>query len=137
MTSPWKGLEQIVDGIVDEQFAELVEFYPWSGGQHVADEGALDPTRSILRTTAIYVTPGAAATGEGGTLATGMARFQSANEWVSITRDKLGDPANWVMYDRVYFPERDPEQQWHSISEIVPSATDRYNVMLIRLKVDV
>lgn len=132
--SPWHALESATDAIVDAQFAEPVEFHPWNGGQHAFGDGFADPTRQILITEAIYVVPGARATGEAGTMAMGLStRVVTNDEWISISEDNLGDPVHWQMYDRIYLPERDPSQQWHSITVVMPSATARYNVYTVRL----
>ncbi len=131
--SSWHGLQQWVDAIVDQQFSEPVEFHPWRGGADDATGASSgpDPDRAIVRTTAIYVTPGARATGEAGTRAAGMALAAvTAEEWISIVGEKLGDPSIWLARDRVYLPERG---SWHEVSKVEPSATDRFNVYLIRL----
>ena len=131
----WWALQRRMDETIDRQFSERVEFYPWDGGQHVADIGQPDTTRPVLRTEAIYNTPGAHAMGEAGTLASGMAsNIQTSREWLSIVSDKLGDPITWRAYDRVFLPDQFPSQQWHSIERIEPAATKRHNVYLIRLQ---
>lgn len=122
-----------MDNIVDNQYAEQVELHPWQGT--VDDASGLtsgpDPNRAVVYTTAIYVVPGARATGEGGTRAAGLAsQVLQSEEWISIVGEKLGDPALWEAHDRVYLPAR---KTWHEISTVTPSATDRYNVNLIRL----
>lgn len=122
-----------MDALVDRQYSEPVEFHPWVGGADDATGASSgpDPDRAVLYTTAVYVVPGARATGESGTRAAGMAMaVVTSEEWISITADKLGDPSMWVARDRVYLPERNA---WHEISNVVPSATDRYNVNLIRI----
>lgn len=131
--SSWRGLQQWMDALVDQQFDEPVELHPWRGGADDATgtTSGPDPERAVLYTTAIYVVPGARATGEGGSRAAGMAiAAVSADEWISITGEKLGDPGSWLARDRVYLPQRN---MWHEISHVVPSATDRYNINLIRL----
>jgi hypothetical protein len=98
-----------------------------------------DPSRAVLYCIGVYVTPGSRATGESGTIASGVARSEAgmltAAEWVSITEDQLGDPAKWgpavSNYDRVYLPERGT---WHTINSITPSATGRFNVNLVRVQ---
>jgi hypothetical protein len=133
ITSSWRGLQQWMDAIVDQQFSEPVEFHPWVGGADDATGTSArpDPDRAVLYTTAVYVVPGARATGEGGSRAAGMAiAAVTSEEWISITGEKLGDPSSWIARDRVYLPERN---SWHEISNVVPSATDRYNVNLVRL----
>lgn len=125
----------MVDDAVDNQFADPVRLIPWKGGQRVSDTGSQDPTREVLDTVGVYCTPGARAMGEAGTIASGLATsVQTGREWVSIQEDRLGDPSVWKMYDRVFLPNQLPNQQWHSIQEIQPSATKRYNVLLIRLQ---
>jgi hypothetical protein len=134
-TGIWWAHQRRMDQMIDRQYSEPVEFYPWDGGQHVADIGQADPTRAVLKTEAIYNTPGAHAMGEAGTLASGMAtNIQTSREWLSIMSDKLGDPITWRAYDRVYLPRQNPSQQWHSIEKIEPAATKRHNVYLIRLQ---
>lgn len=134
-TGLWWALQRNMDQIVDRQFSERVVFYPWSGGQNVADDSAPDPTRAVLKTEAVYVTPGARGLGEAGTMASGLAsNIQSSREWLSIMSDKLGDASLWRSYDRVFLPDQSPNQQWHSIEKIEPSATKRYYVYLIRLQ---
>jgi len=131
--SSWRGPQRRMDALVDRQFAEPVELHPWRGGADDATGATSgpDPERAVLYTTAIYVTPGARATGEGGTRAAGMALAAvTAEEWISITAQKLGDPSTWIARDRVYLPERN---MWHEISNVTPSSTDRYNINLIRL----
>ncbi len=131
--SGWRSIQRRMDALVDRQFSEPVELHPWTGGADDATgrTSGPDPDRAVLYTTAIYVVPGARATGEGGTRASGMALAAvTSEEWISITADKLGDPSMWNARDRVYLPERN---QWHEISNVVPSATDRYNVNLVRI----
>lgn len=135
-----------MDTIDDLHFAEPVWFYPMTsnsggmgGGDATGEGGAQDQTRSILKTMGIYCVPGASATGEGGSQASGMAvKEVTSNEWVSITEANLGDPSVWQQGDRVFFPERNAfyvgRDGWHTISTITPSATGRFNVMLLRLK---
>lgn len=122
-----------MDGLIDNQFSEPVEFHPWKGAADDASGATSgpDPARAILITTAIYVVPGSRATGEAGTRAAGLAtQVVQAEEWISIVGEKLGDPASWLAHDRIYLPERNT---WHEISSVTPSATDRYNVNLIRI----
>ena len=133
--STWRNLQRVMDSMIDGQFSEPVEIHPWTGGQHAADDGAPDPTRAVLYTNAMYVVPGSRATGEAGTRAAGITtKIQTADEWISITEDAIGSPENWTMYDRVYLKERQPGEQWHTIAEIIPSATGRFDIHLIRLK---
>jgi hypothetical protein len=124
-----------MDSIVDSQFSEPVRLIPWTGGQSISDGGHQDPTRKVLDTVGIYVTPGSSAMGEGGTLASGLTtQIQVSREWISITEENMGDPSLWVRYDRVFLPDQLPNQQYHTIESVVPSATKRYNVNLIRLQ---
>jgi hypothetical protein len=131
----WRKYQRRVDTVVDETFEERVEFHPWTGGESVADDLVADTTRNVLKTVGIYVTPGAHAMGEAGTMASGLATsIQTGREWVSVSEGNFGDPSLWKAYDRVYLPDQLPNQQWHSIEKINPSATKRYNVYLIRLQ---
>jgi hypothetical protein len=131
----WRNFEVLVDNAVDKQFGEPVKLIPWMGGQRVSDTGSQDMSRNVLNTVGVYCTPGARATGEAGTIATGLAtNIQSGREWISIQEENLGDPSLWKMYDRVFLSDQLPNQQWHSIQEIQPSATKRYNLLLIRLQ---
>lgn len=133
LPSSWHGLQQWMDGLVDNQFAEPVEFHPWHGAADDATgaTSGADPNRAVLYTTAVYVVPGARATGEAGTRAAGLAtQVLQSEEWISIVGEKLGDPGSWLAHDRIYLPERGT---WHEISTVIPSATDRYNVNLIRI----
>jgi len=131
--SIWRALEQQMDAIVDGEFAEPVELHPWSGGQQAGNKGQPDPSRPVLYANAVYVVPGARATGEAGTRAAGQSQATQvpSEQWIAITETQLGNPGNWRMYDRVYLPERGT---WHTISFITPSATGRFNVNLIRLQ---
>lgn len=133
--SVWKGLEQIVDQLVDGTWAEPVEFYPMSVSG-LEDNPAIDPSRTILKTIGVFMMPGAAATGEGG--APAMAGFPagivSERAWISVTDDNIGDLSAWNnKTDRVYLPERD---LWFSIQSILPSANGRPNVYIDRLNKD-
>jgi hypothetical protein len=131
----WRKYQRRVDSNVDLTFSERVEFYPWTGGESVADDLVADPSRVILKTVGVYVTPGARAMGESGTLASGLATsIQTGREWISISEENFGDPSLWRAYDRVHLPDQLPNQQWHSIEKIQPAATKRYNVYLIRLQ---
>ena len=83
--------------------------------------------------------PVAGPPGEAGTVATGLSHSEagvlSGMEWVSVTEDQLGNPANWgpavSRFDRVYLPERGT---WHTINSITPSATGRFNINLTRVQ---
>jgi hypothetical protein len=128
----WRVLQQRMDGIVDDQFAEPVHLIPWSGGQRVSDEGQQDSQRVVIRTVGVYRTSGAPTAD---VEAPGInANTQVAQEWVEITEYNMGDPGNWNAYDRVFLPDQLPNQQWHTIQSVIPDATKRYHVMLIRLQ---
>jgi hypothetical protein len=133
----WYTWQRRMDAECDRRFAQRVELYPWSGGQSVTDDGHADPTRPVLKTFAVYFTPrmrsyGIGAGGSGGS---GMTTpLETGREWISITEENLGDPALWRAYDRVCLPDLLPNQQWHNIEKIDPSATKRYIVSLIRLQ---
>jgi hypothetical protein len=128
----WRILQGWMDGIVDDQFAEPVHLIPWGGGQRVSDEGTQDPARSVIITIGVYRTSGSAT---GDVMAPGVTvQTQVAQEWIEITEQNMGDPANWHAYDRVFLPDQLPNQQWHTILKVNPSATKRYQVMLARLQ---
>lgn len=130
----WRAHQHRMDDIVDRQFAEPVRLIPWTGGQHVS-EGHQDPARKVIDTVGVYSTPGSRALGEGGTIASGLVtQMQTSLEWIAITEENMGDPSLWVRYDRVYLSDQLPNQQWHSVEKIAPSATKRYYVYLIRLQ---
>jgi hypothetical protein len=134
--SIWRNFERQVDAAVDAYFAEPIELHPMMGAEDTSVGGPqVDPSRAVLYCIGVYVMPGAAATGEAGTIAIGRSNVGgpvlTAAEWVSITEDQLGNPANWQPNDRVYLPERGT---WHNINSITPSATGRFNVNLTRVQ---
>ena len=137
--SIWRAFERQMDVLVDGQFGEPIELHPMISEEETTGSPEADPSRSVLTCIGVYVTPGSRATGESGTIASGVARSEAgmltAAEWVSITEDQLGDPAKWgpavSNYDRVYLPERGT---WHTINSITPSATGRFNVQLVRVQ---
>ena len=134
----WVQLASDVDNTINDFFAEPVELHPWLG-EHSAliNETFPDPTRKVIKTVGIYVCPGAHAIGEAGTVASGLAtQVVSSDEWLSITlRDLGGDPSVWQEGDRVFFPEcRAGQDPWHTISFVTPSATNRFNINMLRLK---
>ena len=130
--SIWKSLELKMDKIVDRQFAEPVEFHPYTKASY-SDPGSPDPARSILKTTGIYVNPGAAITGEGGTQGANLNfRLVMQDCWISIIGDYTSSVYNWVRGDRVYLPERG---EWWEITYIDLSPTNRPNIHLVRLQI--
>src|ERR1017187_2667076 len=134
--SIWRQQQRRVDTLVDQHFSEPIEIHPFTGGTGATGEGGQpDTSRTVLITNAIFVVPGAHATGEGGSRAAGMAtKVETSDEWISITEDSLGGDASvWLAYDRVFLKERPVGQQWHTISEVIPSALGRFDLHLIRL----
>jgi len=137
--STWRAHQRAMDAEVDFEFGEPIELHPMISEEETTGSPAPDPSRSVLTCIGVYVTPGSRATGESGTIASGMARSEAgvltAAEWVSITEDQLGDPAKWgpavSNHDRVYLPERN---SWHTINSITPSATGRFNLQLVRVQ---
>jgi hypothetical protein len=132
---PWRALEVMVDNIVDGQWGEPVELHPMAGAD-IDSEAGPDPTRPIIRTTGIFVTPGAAAMGEGGTVASGMAtRVVQNDTWLSISDHNLKRSRlhEWKEEDRVYFPDRD---QWYKVLYPTPSATARPQIYLARVQIE-
>lgn len=134
---PWLALQQWVDYIVDGRWSETVMMFPWADGTgvYVPGEQGPDPTRKVLVSTAVLVTPGAALVGESGRATGGVGggfdtRLLEAETWMSITTDKLISVTNWRESDRVYFPP--PRDEWYNISYLDPSATRRPNIHLIR-----
>lgn len=132
---PWRALERLVDGIVDDQWGEPVELHPMAGAD-IDSEAGPDPTRRVVRTVGILVMPGAAAMGEAGTIGTGMASRTVFNDvWLSISeRNLLGSLLHtWREEDRVYFPDRD---EWYKVENPVPSVTARPQIYLSRLQIE-
>jgi hypothetical protein len=129
-SSFWPELQQTTDAIVDEFFGESIEFHPYTTTDSDYEDTAVpDVSRSIVVTTGILVTPGAAITGEGGTQGSGSnVRVVTNAAWISITDDKF-DETMFHKGDRVYFPER---LQWNEIAyDPPPSATHRPNIPLL------
>lgn len=129
----WRGLEIMMDNMVDNYWAEPVQIIPW-GPIGIDDDGAPDPARKAVNTRGVLVMPGAAATGEAGTMATGMVSGQlDLTTWLSITDFnlktlKLSDLQHG---DRIYFPERD---EWYAMDRPIPSKTGRPQIYLQRLQ---
>lgn len=128
--SIWKALELKMDKIVDRQFGEPVEFHPWKKGTY-SSKGVPDPDRAVIKTTGMYVNPGAAITGEGGTQGANLNfRLVMQDCWISIIDDYVNSKA-WVRGDRVYLPERG---EWWEITYADPSPTNRPNIHLVRIQ---
>lgn len=133
MPAPWRALERYMDAIVDRQFGEPVEMYPWTEGG-ISDEGGADPHRQPIYIIGILVSPGAAAIGEGGVVSTGMAtRVVAYDIWLSVQEDQLAKAKleTWRKGDRVYFPDRD---QWYEVAYPTPSVTARPQIELTRMQ---
>ena len=129
----WRGFERMMDRIVDGYFGEPVEMHPMLPAT-VATEGEPDPSRPVISITGILVMPGAAATGEGGTVGSGMAsRVVSNDTWLSVQEDQLAQAKleTWVEGDRVYFPDRN---QWYTVLYPTPSVTARPQINLARMQ---
>lgn len=135
MAAPWRAMEVLLDDMVDDQWGEPVELHPMAGAD-VDSEASPDPTRKIVTTVGVLFMPGAAATGEAGSMATGLTSKQVQNDvWVSISEHRLKgvDLATWKSEDRVYFPDRDI---WYKILYPIPSVTGRPQIYLARLQVE-
>lgn len=131
INNDWTAIQQRLDFIVDGRFSEPVILIPWLGGaNYTLSEQGPDPSRKILKTTGVYVTPGAQLIGESGRATGGGfdTKLLEQECWLSITLDKIGSVTNWVQYDRVYFKDRD---LFYNISYVEPSATLRPNIHLI------
>lgn len=133
MTYDWVGLEQKLDGVVDDMFAEDVTLIPWVSGDtvYIPGEEGPDPTRKVVATQGCFVTPGASLVGEGGRATGGGFNTQVLESecWLSVTLDRIGGSVTlWRTYDRVFLPLRG----WFSISYLDDSATLRPNIHLIR-----
>jgi hypothetical protein len=129
----WRGFERMMDRIVDSYFGEPVEMHPWTPAT-VATEGEPDSLRKVIAVTGILVMPGAAATGEGGTVGSGMAtRVVTNDTWLSIQEDQLAKAKleTWVEGDRVYFPDRN---LWFTVLYPTPSVTARPQINLARMQ---
>jgi hypothetical protein len=137
MVSPsgWRALQQRVDFIVDGALGEPVILIPWLGGENYTPaEQKPDPSRKMIISTGMFVTPGAHLVGESGKATGGSGggfgtQILEQECWLSITNSNIGDVTNWVAYDRVYFVDRD---RFYNISYVEDSATLRPNVHLIR-----
>jgi len=129
--SVWAAQEQRLDAVIDRFWGEPVELHPMSGGD-VSEEPVPDSTRNIVFSTAVYMRPGSAVTGEGGTQGAGLSSQIVENDtWASIVGDVIGgDDPFFEKDDRVYWPERN---EWWAITYITPSATNRPNIHLVRL----
>lgn len=130
----WTGLETWLDQIVDSRFAEAVLLVPWviGSGVYVEGEQGPDPSRKMIDTKAVFVTPGAQLIGESGRATGGGFDTQVLeNEcWISIVVDNIGSYSNWRKSDRVYLKDRN---EWYEISYFAPDATRRPNIHLVRL----
>lgn len=129
----WRGFERMMDRIVDNYFGEPVIMHPWTQAT-VATEGDPDPTRKMIEITGILVMPGASATGEGGTIGSGMAtRVVTNDTWLSIQEDQLvkAKLETWQEGDRVYFPDRN---LWFTVLYPTPSVTARPQINLARMQ---
>lgn len=124
----WINYQRMMDEAVDGLFAEPVELHPWTGDSYETG-GVADTTRDVVTTTAIFVSPGAATTGEGGTGTPGG--VLSGDVWISIDQRKLGDLSNWRAGDRVYLPDRG--SWWEMNAPPLAHATFRPNIHLIRI----
>jgi hypothetical protein len=139
MSNPqnWTAFQQRVDFIVDNTFSEPVVLIPWEAGTSVYTpvEQGPDPTRQLIVTSGIFVTPGAKLVGESGRATGGSGggfgtQVLEQEVWLSITLANIGgDITAWVAGDRVYFPNRD---RFYNISYVEDSATLRPNIHLIR-----
>lgn len=131
----WLGLEQWVDEIVDARFAEMVYIVPWADGTTVYTPGEQgpDPTRRMLVTQAVFLSPGAALVGESGRSTGGSGggfdtKLLEQECWISVMLDNIGDITAFRESDRVYLADRD---QWYTISYLADNATRRPNIHLI------
>lgn len=132
MTSPWKDYRLDLDSIVDGFWAEPIEIHPMIAGD-VSDDATADPSRPIMRGVAVYMRPGAAITGEGGTQGAMLTtQIVQSDVWASITIEQVGGGYIPVYNkdDRIFWPERN---EWYAISYVVPSATGRPNIHMIHL----
>jgi hypothetical protein len=129
----WRGFEKLADKMVDRQFGEPVEMHPWTTAT-AASEGEADPSREVIILWGILVMPGAAATGEGGSVSVGMAtRVVAYDTWLSVQEDQLAKAKleTWRKGDRVYFPDRD---MWFTVLYPTPSVTARPQIELARMQ---
>lgn len=129
----WKDLQRITDQIVDSNYDTAVEFHPYvSTDGEYEDTAGPDSTRPVVRTRGIFVTPGAAITGEAGTQGSGMTSRVVINDaWLSITDNKFDPAAVCRKGDRIYLPRY---RTWWEIGyQPPPTALYRPNIALIRL----
>jgi hypothetical protein len=129
----WRGIERLCDDLVDDYWAEPVEIHPW-GPVGIDDDGTADPARPAVVTRGILVMPGAAATGEAGSQATGMNSGPlDLTTWVSLTEYNLKTlkASDLQQGDRVYFPDRD---EWYMIDHPIPSKTGRPQIYMSRIQ---
>jgi hypothetical protein len=129
----WRQIEVMMDDLVDDYWAEPVRIVPW-GPVGIDDDGQPDPARKVVNTRGILVMPGAAATGEAGTQATGMTSGQiDIGTWLSITDYNLKSLklSDIEQGDRVYFEERD---EWYMIDHPIPSKTGRPQIYMSRIQ---
>ena len=129
-TPNWVVYQQRLDKLLDLRMAEPVELHPWITGSGYSTDGVIDTSRPVLKTQAIFVTPGAQVIGESGSSMGGVQQLEN-EAWISIQEDLLGDPASWKAHERVYLPIRN---SWYEIAYISPSATRRPDIHLIRLE---
>jgi len=137
--SVWRQFQRRADAFVDSIYSEPIELHPMQDADEATGSVEPDPDRAVLYCIGVYVMPGARATGESGTIASGLARNEAnvltSSEWVSITEDQIGDPSKWgpatSRADRVYLPERGT---WHTINSITPATTGRFNINLTRVQ---
>jgi hypothetical protein len=132
--SQWRVYEQIVDNAVDMFWGEPVELHPMQAGG-VAGDIQPDPSRPIIKATAVFERPGARIVGEGGdAYARSGAKQVSQEVWISIQDSQIGGNIfAWQQHDRIYLPERD---QWFEINYINPSATGRPDMHLLIVQSD-
>lgn len=131
----WTNLEGWVDAVIDGRFSEPVILFPWVSANNVYQPGEQgpDPSRKVLSTLAVFVTPGARLIGESGRSTGGQGgtfdtQVLEQEAWLSITSQSLGPVTNWQSGDRVFLPARD---LWFNISYVDTNATLRPNVHLI------
>lgn len=132
VTAPaWFALQQRCDAIVDQQWSEPLEIHPWVGGT-VSEPGQADPSRPVIKTVGIYVSPGAQVVGEISTGAAGTDSKQLENEvWASVQREYIGNyETTYKANDRLFWVWRN---EWFTVDYIGPSSTYRPNIHLLRL----
>jgi hypothetical protein len=126
----WMKIQQWMDNIVHARLGEPVEFHPWASGEGYGSEGQPDPNRPVLVTWGILDMPGPQVIGMGQAFGANT-RILEQDVWLSIQEVNIGSLANYVTYDRVYFPDRD---LWFEINYPAPSATRRPRYYLTRLQ---